>query len=140
MASIILGLALVVGAPALKDKPPKGPPLVGRWAAADLVINGRADPQARGLEYEFTAGGGWVIYQDGRPLEGPRSYTADPTARPPAIDLAENADTYPGIFKVEADTLVVLFPMNAKAGRPAGFDGPGAGQMKLVMKRVKAGD
>jgi uncharacterized protein (TIGR03067 family) len=81
-----------------------------------------------------------VIYQDGRPLEGPRSYTADPTARPPAIDLVENADTYLGIFKVEADTLVVLFPMNAKDGRPARFDGPGAGQMKLVMKRVKAGD
>jgi len=140
MTSLVLGLALAVGAPALKDRAPKDPPLVGRWAASDLVINGQADPQARGLEYEFTAGGGWVIYQHGQPVEGARSYTADLKAKPRAIDLVENADTYPGIFKVEGDTLVVLFQLNAKGDRPTRFDGPGAGQMKLVMKRVKLRD
>jgi uncharacterized protein (TIGR03067 family) len=137
MPPLWLSLALGVTAPALKDPPPKASPLVRRWAATELVINGRPDPQAQGLEYDFTAEGRWAIYRDGQPLDGLRRYAADPKARPAAIDLTENAATYPGIFKVEGDTLVVLFPTNTKGDRPAGSDGPGAGQMKVVLKRVK---
>jgi uncharacterized protein (TIGR03067 family) len=140
MSPLLLGVALTVGAPALKERPPKAPPLVGRWAATELVINGRADPQAQGLEYEFTAEGGWAIYRDGQPLDGARRYTVDPRTKPAAIDLTENAATYLGISKVEGDTLVVLFPVNANGDRPAGFDAPGAGLMKVVMTRVKAGN
>jgi uncharacterized protein (TIGR03067 family) len=139
MTPLLRGPALTVGARALKDRVPKGPPVVGRWAAAGLVINGRPDPQAQGLDYEFTAGGAWVIYRDGQPLDGARSYSADAKAKPAAVDPTENSATHAGIFKVEGDTLVVLFPMNARADRPTTFDGPGAGLMKVIMKRVKSG-
>lgn len=130
-------LALTVGAPALKDPPPKGPAVAGRWVATEVVIGGQNNGQHAGLEYEFTATGTWVIYRDGRALSGPRSYTTDPKAKPIAVDLTENARTYPGILQVEGDTLTLLFRTDGKADRPAAFDAPPSGLMKVVMKRVK---
>jgi hypothetical protein len=81
LPTALLALALAAGAPNLKDKPPTDRPLVGRWECTALTISGRADPQWRGLEYEFTAAGGWVIYRDGKDLGGVAGRTR-PTRRP----------------------------------------------------------
>lgn len=136
----LFAVAMLVAAPALKDPSPKGPAVVGRWEATQVEIDGKDTGQHRGLEYEFNPAGTWIIYRDNKPLDGPRTYTTDPKARRATMDLAENNTTYPGIFKVEGDTLTLVFCTDGKTGRPAAFDGPADGTMKLVMKRVTARD
>jgi uncharacterized protein (TIGR03067 family) len=136
MTTFLLGVALTVTAPALKDRPPKEPSVVGRWTAAEVVIGGQDNGQHVGLEYQFTADGTWLIYRDGQRMDGARSYSVDPKAMPPAINLTENASVYAGIFKVDGDSLVVVFRTD-KGARPTSFDGPAAGHMKVVMTREK---
>jgi uncharacterized protein (TIGR03067 family) len=102
-----------------------------------MEMSGKDIGQAAGLEYQFGPAGQWVISRDGTPLDGPRSYTTDPKARPAAVDLTENGNTYPGIFQVEGDTLTLLFRLDKGGARPAAFDAPTDGLMKVVMKRVK---
>ena len=140
MTPLLLGLALSVAAPALKDPPSKGPAVVGRWEATQVEIGGKDTGQHRGLEYEFNLAGAWIIYRDNKPLDGPRSYTTDPKATPAAMDLTENNSTYPGIFKVDGDTLTLVFRTSGGAVRPMAFEAPNDGLMKVVMKRVKADD
>jgi uncharacterized protein (TIGR03067 family) len=133
-----LALALPLAAPQLKDRPGPDPPL-GRWAADDMFIAGQSSPQWLGLEYEFAAGGRWVIYRDGRQDPGgPRSYTADSKAKPAAIDLTEGKDIYPGVYKVgpDGDTLTVSFSYAPGGARPTGIE-PGGGIMTITFKRVR---
>jgi uncharacterized protein (TIGR03067 family) len=140
MPPLLLALALAAGTPNLKDPPPKDPPLVGRWECTGLTISGRADPQWRGLEYEFTAAGGWVIYRDGRDIGGvARTYAADPKPRPAAADLCERADgvAQPSPYKVEGDTLTLAI-RTGSGGRPTDFE-PADGVMTFVFRRAKAG-
>jgi hypothetical protein len=70
MSPLLVGLVLAIGAANLKEPPTKGPPLVGQWECTALTINGKADPQWQGLEYEFTSAGGWVIDRDGKDIGG----------------------------------------------------------------------
>src|SRR5215213_8758454 len=105
-----VSLVLVAGAPALKDPPAKGPAVIGRWEATAVISNGADIRQHKGLEYEFTADGRWLIYRDGRVLDGKgRSYTADPKANPAVIDLTEGDKPYPGVYAIEKDSLTVCF-------------------------------
>lgn len=142
MSPLLIGLALAVGAPALKDPPKKEDPLVGRWSCTALTIAGKADPQWQGLEYEFTPAGGWVIYRDGKDIGGiVRTYTADPKTAPGAIDLCERADgvAQPSLYKVDGDTLNLSIRTESGGTRPADFN-PGQGLMTFVFKRVKDKD
>jgi len=142
MTPLVLGLALVAGAPNLKDPPPKGPPVVGRWECTALTVNGRADPQWRGLEYGFTSDGGWVIYRDGTDIDGiSRTYEADAKAMPAAIDVRERADgvAQPSIYRVERDTLTLSMRTERGGARPTDFQ-PGAGLMTFTFRRVRAKD
>jgi uncharacterized protein (TIGR03067 family) len=142
VSPLFVGLALVLGAPNLKEPPPKGPPLVGRWVCTALTISGKDDPQWQGLEYEFTADGGWVIYRNGKDIGViSRTYKADPEAGPGAIDLCERADGVASAsrYKVNGDTLTLSSRMLDKGPRPADFQ-PGEGLMTFVFKRAKARD
>jgi uncharacterized protein (TIGR03067 family) len=133
----LLAAALSLSAPRLRDLP-EAEALQGRWMATSLSINGTADAQWAGLEYEFLPGGRWVIYRDGRPLaEANRTYIADPKTRPATIDLTEGANgkPYPGVYKVEKDVLSLSFHTGG-GDRPSDFSG-GPGLMTLVMQRVK---
>jgi len=140
MSSLLLGLALAVGAPNLKDRPADTPPLVGRWDCTALTINGKADQQWRGLEYEFTADGTWVIYRDGKDIGGiVRSYKLDAKAGAGAVDVCERADGQGqlALYKVDGDTLSLS--IRTETGRrPTNFD-PAAGVMTFTFRRVKSG-
>jgi uncharacterized protein (TIGR03067 family) len=140
MPPAFLAVALAVSAPALKDKPAKGPALVGRWDCTSLVIDGQGSSQSEGLEYEFTADGNWLIYRNGQPLgERDRTYRLDPKAGPAVIDLTEYSNPYPGMFKVETDTLTMSF-RTAGTDRPADAGSTGKGLMTFTFKRVKGKD
>lgn len=142
MSALLIGVALTVGAPALKEPPPKAPPLVGRWVCTSLTIDGKADPQWQGLEYEFTADSVWVIYRNGKDIGGiTRTYTADPKAGAGAVDVCERADGVgqPSRYKVDRDTLDLSIRTQAGGARPADFE-PGAGLMTFTFRRAKTKD
>jgi uncharacterized protein (TIGR03067 family) len=119
----LLILSIVVGAPTLKE-PPKASTLVGRWTCTALTVGGTPDPQWKGLEYEFTADGRWIIYRDGKELGGvARTYKADPAAKPANLDACERADgVYTlGIYKVDGDAMSVVL-RSGDGPRPTTFD------------------
>jgi uncharacterized protein (TIGR03067 family) len=146
MSPLLVGLALTIGAPNLKEPPPMGPPLVGRWECTALTISGKADLEWKGQEWEFTAEGGWVVYRDGKDIGGisrtnkARTYKADPKAGIGDIDLCERTDgvAQPALFKVDRDTLDLSIRFT-DGTRPADFE-PGDGLMTYTFRRVKAKD
>ena len=140
-AVTFLALSLPLAAPALKDKAPRGPTIVGDWVAVKLVANGQEDGSAPAVRYGFTADGQWPGTRDGKPLPGPgRSYALDPKANPPAIDLTfdpakgDQGKLF-GIYELKGDTLTICMG-SAGQPRPATFE-PGAGRTLIVLKRVK---
>jgi len=138
MSPLVVGLLVVAGAPNLKDPPAKEPPLVGRWVCSALTINGKADPQWQGLEYEFTAAGGWVIYRDGRDIGGVvRTYTAAGKAGSGPVDVCERADGTAelALYKVDGDTLSLAI-RTGRGARPTDLE-PAPGVMTFTFSRVK---
>jgi uncharacterized protein (TIGR03067 family) len=129
-------VALAVGAPRLKEKPPPGPAVVGRWECTALAIDGKPDRQWQGLEYEFTADGKWVIYRNGQVIDHrERPYKLDPKAGPGAIDVDEGRPQ-PSAFRVEKGTLQLAIQTNG-GDRPAGAEATGRGIMTFTFRRVK---
>jgi uncharacterized protein (TIGR03067 family) len=138
MSSLLVGLALTVGAPKLKEPPSKGPPLVGRWECTDLTRNGKDNLQGPGLEYEFTPEGGWMVYRVGKDIGGiGRRYKVDPKAGPGAVDLFERDDgvALPSLYKVDGATLILSIRTD-KGNRPTDFE-PGEGLSIFTFSRVK---
>lgn len=131
MTPTYLALALTVTAPALKEKATADPPLLGRWAATSITVNGQ--PSAPdGLEYEFTADGKWVIYRNGAALDGnTRSYSVTGEE----IDLTEGRTPYPGVFKADKGTLTLCFGFNG-SDRPKDVGDRGDGLTSFVLSQV----
>jgi uncharacterized protein (TIGR03067 family) len=144
MGTVLLGLAVTVGAPALKDKE-KAPSLVGEWEVESITTNGNPSATTAGLRYTFTADGKWVIHRNGKETSPTisRGFTADPKPNPPTVDLvsntnAANGSRLLGIFKVEGDTLTICGTRTKGADRPTKFEAPeGSGLTLYVMKRAK---
>jgi uncharacterized protein (TIGR03067 family) len=147
MNTLLLGLSVVLGAPALKEDPKKDSGIVGVWTLESSSIAGKAAKLAVTLRYEFTADGQWLIHRDGAAAKPvPRKYKVDPKARPATFDV-----TYPqiggaaaavardllGIYKIEGDTLTICYTVGG-GDRPTSFEPEeGARTAVLVLKRVK---
>jgi uncharacterized protein (TIGR03067 family) len=144
-ATLVLGLALGVGAPALKEKE-KPPSLVGEWVIEQCTVGGKA-PQAAPPGRDSTR---WVFRADGsRAILGPDgkeivggSYTSDVKAG--TLDLDSTGGPAGGqylcLYKLEGDTLTLNVGWQ-KAPRPTAFESPPDSQCTLyVMKRVKPKD
>jgi uncharacterized protein (TIGR03067 family) len=137
----VLGLALVVGAPALKPsaKAPAPPSLVGEWAFAAVIEGGEPEPSPPGQSLTFLADGTFVAQEDGQCQET-GTYTTDPKADLPALDLVEHAagGTLRGVWKVQGDTLTLCVTRDPKGGRPSAFASPvGSDWVLVALKRVK---
>ena len=135
----LVGLALAVGAPALKPAPkaPEPPSLVGEWTVESWLMDGEPEPCA-GRTLTFVAAGAFVAEQDGE-YQGSGTYKCDPTADPGEVDMAEDGmeGPYRGIWKLEGDTLTLCVSGDAKAGRPTAFAAPAGSERILVtLKRV----
>jgi uncharacterized protein (TIGR03067 family) len=140
---LTLVLSAAPAAPRLKDTVPSAEVLVGRWAAVQVVSNGKDNSELnRTLEYEFTADGAWNSRRDGKASweNGVAGYTADPAVRPAALTLLNNR-TDPdchrtqAIYKVEGDRLVIAWGDQAR-DRPGGFD-TSPDVTVIVFTRVK---
>ena len=114
--TILLGVALCVSAPTLKDPPKKEAGVVGEWVPESMTLGGNKMTTPVGVRYELTADGQWISHVEATRvgMPAPRHYKLDAKADPPTIDFItptppEGARTDPifGIYKVEGDTLTV---------------------------------
>lgn len=133
-------VAISIAAPALKDKSPPPPSLVGEWTIEQATVGGQgpgANPNSN--RWVFRADGTRTILNaEGKSIaEG--KYQAEPKTG--ALDL--DADGMPPalpylcLYKVEGDVLTLNVGWQ-KAPRPIAFESPGGSQCTLyVMKRVK---
>jgi uncharacterized protein (TIGR03067 family) len=143
-SSLLIGLALAVGAPA-KDSPAKdGPGIVGEWVGEKAVAGGKELPVPKGgIAFTFTADGKLTVREGEREKADTGTYKADPKKDPAELDIVPPADkkepTVQGIYKVDGDTLTLCFARGkAGAARPTKFEAPeGSDVIMITLKRVK---
>jgi uncharacterized protein (TIGR03067 family) len=133
-------LALTLAAPALKDKSPPAPSLVGEWVIEQATVGGQgpgANPNPN--RWVFRADGTRTILNSAGTKLVDGHYTADPKTG--AVDFDSGmppASQYLCLYKLEGDTLTLNVGWQ-KAPRPTEFESPIGSQCTLyVMKRVKA--
>jgi uncharacterized protein (TIGR03067 family) len=144
-ATLILGVAIGVSAPAIKDPPKKDAGVVGEWVPESMTLGGKKMTTPVGVRYELTADGQWISLVEAMRVGMPASryYRLDAKADPPTIDIItpsppEGARSDPtlGIYKVEGDTMTVCYSLGKD--RPTKFESPeGSRAMLMVLKRVK---
>jgi uncharacterized protein (TIGR03067 family) len=145
-ASLLVALALAVGAPATKDPPKKeAPSVVGEWAGEKAVQGGQERPvPPGGVSITFTADGKFLVREGKREKPEEGTYKVDTKANPAQIDIMPPEDkaergNVRGIFKIEGDTLTLCFAGSKDDGeRPTKFESPeGSRTMVMTLKRVK---
>lgn len=141
MNTLLVGLTLTVGAPALRERPGETA-IVGDWVLVEWLQGGQPTEFPDGSGVEFLPGGKRV-WRDGPGQTDERTYKLYPKTQPAAIDLirTENGPVpvvHPCIFKIEADRLVIAVGPPG-GGRPTGFD---AADLKMLMtfKRARKRD
>jgi uncharacterized protein (TIGR03067 family) len=140
--ALLVGVALAVGAPNLKDPPKADPPLLGDWQLVEWVQRGRAMAFGQGSGVEFLPEGKRA-WRDGPGQTDERQYKLYPGTKPAAIDLIRTdvgpqPQVYPCVFKVDGDTLVIAIG-DIGGERPKTFDAA-AVNMLMTFKRVKKKD
>jgi len=143
MSSTLLIIALMLGAPALKD-PPK-PSILGAWELESQIINGTLAPPypSGGLYYEFKFNGTCVMsrFLGGAVPPGTLRFDIDPKADPAAITMrgmGSRQSSLIGIWKVDGDTLTLCLDRSGTNARPKSFESPKGSQITLyVFKRMK---
>jgi uncharacterized protein (TIGR03067 family) len=143
--SLLVGLALAVGAPGAKDPPAKDPPsIVGEWVGEKAVAGGKELPVPKGgIGFTFTADGKLTVREGEREKADTGSYKVDAKKDPAEVDIIPPEDkkepTVQGIYKVDGDTLTLCFAKGkAGAGRPSKFEAPeGSDAIVITLKRVK---
>ncbi len=137
--SLLLGVALAVAAPGVKDPPKKKdlPTIHGEWTVESITIGGMALPrqQAGGPEkFEFAPDGTMTVRMSagGVPKNEVGRYTLDEKKSPPEIDLVPDVAgkemTMLGIFKLDGDTLTLCVGEK----RPAQFETV-AGELSILL-------
>jgi uncharacterized protein (TIGR03067 family) len=142
MNAIFAGLALTLAAPALKG-PVKGdpPPIIGEWMLTEWLQMGQSIGFTPGASVEFQKDDK-RIWRDGPGAEADhRGYKLIPKTTPHAIDLIRPSgggppDVFPGIFKVEGDTLVIAVA-NSGGERPKNFEDKEVVYQMMTYKRIK---
>jgi uncharacterized protein (TIGR03067 family) len=116
MSSLLVGLALTIGAPNLKDPPPS---LVGEWVAESVTVGvGPSEPGSD--RWVFSAEGTWAIYHREK-VNGSGGLTWDPKRSPGTLDLAHGSADLPVNlcrYRLDGDTLVLSVGHDPKI-RPA---------------------
>lgn len=137
--SLLLGLAIAVGAPAKKDASKDPPKLEGDWIVES--IEGEKDAPRGSITMRFTDGKIQIL-EGKREKPEDASYTADLKKKPATIDIRPDRgpkeQTIQGIIEVTGDTMKLCFARDGRE-RPTEFKGdPSNGVMLINLKRVKA--
>jgi uncharacterized protein (TIGR03067 family) len=142
MFTTCLGLAIVVGAPGVKDgKEPETPSVVGEWTVQARVTGGQRHLDKQPFSgMELTADGSLHL-RSSQELVVSIKYKIDPAKTPAEFDWIslERKQPVPGIYKVEEDTLVLC--VDEGGTRPTKFESPAGSQVTLwTFKRVPKKD
>jgi uncharacterized protein (TIGR03067 family) len=140
-STVLFGLAVVVAAPALKDKE-KPPALVGEWEIVEFTVGGKpSGPDRTPNHWVFRADGSRAIHDQGGKQLVDGTYTADPKTGNLDFDSGSAINgQYLCLYKLDGDTLTLNVGWN-KAPRPTAFESPVGSQCTLyTMKRVKTKD
>jgi uncharacterized protein (TIGR03067 family) len=143
MNAILLGTAILVGAPAPKEAPKKETSIVGEWTLESETVGGREMPKpSEGMIYEYTADGTFFSRKGGVEVRGSRrGYKVDGTNDPAELDLEAGSfakvASVPGIYKIEGDKLTICLNIGT-GNRPTSFQAEKGDRTSLmVFKRVK---
>ncbi|MDB5311357.1 MAG: hypothetical protein JWO38_5559 [Gemmataceae bacterium] len=133
----VVGVALALafsGGLSADDKVPAG--LEGTYKAVALTRDGKDEPAdlVAGVKMKIT--GGEMIFSV-KDKSFPAKFKVDSKAKPATIDIApsdgpEKGKTFPGIYKVEDDELLIAF--TEKGDRPTEFKGEN-GVLLFRLKR-----
>jgi uncharacterized protein (TIGR03067 family) len=145
MFAWLIAGSLVVGVPALKDKPlPQD--LYGEWELVGTVANGQQLPAAHPPHrYRFNRDGTWQSFRGDQAPDGRSGFEFDPKAGPPALDFNSPPGVGDGppvlaIYKVTGDRLTFCSVYPGKA-RPTEFAAPAGSDAYLKhFRRVQAKD
>jgi uncharacterized protein (TIGR03067 family) len=146
---ILLSLPLLAcfasAAPALKDPPPKNPPLVGEWLRTGHMQAGKpVGPDGSPHHQVFTEDGKWMYWYGMRPANPTQmDYTADPKKSPATFEISNQrggAASYRGIYKIDGDTLTLCM-VNGAGDLPKTFESSADQPTTIwIFTRVKAKD
>jgi len=138
--TLFAGLALVVGAPALKDTPTKPPTIEGEWTVDSSLVGGKSDGvmEKDPIEKIVVTSDKWIVVRGGKPAYQ-TELTLDPKHDPPHLDLAAPGQGGKGaqaIYKLEADTLIICYILNGD--RPTKIESPPNSNVRMMtLKRLK---
>ena len=122
----LLTLTFAVGAPNLKDLPPKMPSIIGEWVRVGHTQAGQPVGADRETHRQvFKADGEWeYYYADRKGTDARYTFATDSRQNPPTIDILLNrtgAGGWRGIYKIEKDTLTLCL-VNTPGERPKTFE------------------
>ncbi|HEX3152582.1 MAG TPA: TIGR03067 domain-containing protein [Gemmataceae bacterium] len=139
MHTLLIGLAISLGAPSLKDgpKPPASP--VGEWTVEASVLGGKSDGilETSPIEKIVITADRWIVVRNGQASPG-SEMTLDPKQDPPHLDLdpGGKGSGTKAVYKLEGDTLMVAYTINGD--RPTKVESPPDSQIRMMtLKRVK---
>ena len=145
-STLLVGLALSVGAPAAKEAPKKeAPSIVGEWIGEKAVGGGKERPHPEGgFIFTFMADGKLKVKEGTDEKPDGATYKLDTKKPPFTIDIIEEPGekaSMIGIFKIDGDTLTICIS-GAKgaedAERPTKFESPeGSRTILATFKRAK---
>ena len=141
-ASLLVGLAVTVGAQEKKDPPAKDSPIVGEWVGEKAVAGGKERPVPEGgIKFTFAADGKLTVSEGKKEKADTGTYKTDAKKTPAEIDIIPPADknepNVEGIYKVDGDMLTLCFS-RGKGNRPTKFESPdGSETIVITLKRVK---
>jgi uncharacterized protein (TIGR03067 family) len=141
-ASLLVGLAVTVGAQDKKEPAAKDAPIVGEWVGEKAVAGGKEQPvPPGGITFTFAADGKLTVAEGKKERPDTGTYKTDPKKDPAEIDIIPPEDkkepTVQGIYKVDGDTLTLCFG-RGKGGRPTKFEAPeGSDVIVITLKKAK---
>jgi uncharacterized protein (TIGR03067 family) len=138
-STLFAGLALVAGAPALKDPPAKPATVEGEWTVESVLVGGKPDGviQQNPINKIVITSDKWIVVRGGKPAYE-TNLTLDPKQDPPHLDLAapiQGADVTKAIYKLDGDTLIICYVQGGD--RPAKVESPTDSNVRMVtLKRL----
>jgi len=136
MNTLVLGLAIIVAAPAPKEAKKPEPTILGEWSLESAVFMGMPLPAPKGRNtINFTPDGKCITFAGDVATAETASFTHDAKKSPAEIDLIEGKGmTMKGIYKIEGETLTICIAIDGQ--RPDKF-GANDKFMMMTLKRMK---
>ena len=137
-ASLLLGVALILSAPAPKEIPKKeSPKIEGEWLIQSA--EGGEGKKIENVKFQFVDGK-VLVFEGKRDKPEEAKFTVDYTKKPCEINIDPSRGNLKeeqvlGIFEIDGDTLKLCFPKGG-GERPKEFKGEGK-NVFVTFKRLK---